>query len=98
MFLDTKKGVRGLKLFPSITFSRNRDRRVDLLVCTLAVIGGQGIALGNDLGQSELDSGVLCYLSDVALDDAGCCLVYTAPAAARDTMLATFVDWISQQH
>ena len=45
-----------------------------------AVIDGQGIALWDALVQNELDSGELCYLSDVALDTVGYYLVYTAPA------------------
>ena len=48
-----------------------------------AVIDGQGIALWDALVQNELDSGELCYLSDVALDTVGYYLVYTAPATDR---------------
>ena len=59
-----------------------------------AVIDGQGIALWDALLQNELDSGALCYLSEVALDDAGYYLAYTAPAAERSAVVATFVDWI----
>jgi LysR family glycine cleavage system transcriptional activator len=63
-----------------------------------AVIDGQGIALWDSLVQHELDSGELCYLSDVALEDAGYYLVYTAPVAERSEVVATFADWISQQN
>ena len=62
-----------------------------------AVIDGQGIALWDSLVQNELDLGELCYLSDVALDDAGYYLVYTAPATERSAVVATFVDWIGRQ-
>ena len=62
-----------------------------------AVIDGQGIALWDALVQYELNSGVLCYLSEVALDDAGYYLVYSAPSTDRSAVVATFVDWISQQ-
>jgi len=63
-----------------------------------AVIDGQGIALWDSLVQNELDSGELCYLSDVVLDDAGYYLVYTASASERSAVVAIFVDWIRQQH
>lgn len=62
-----------------------------------AVIDGQGIALWDALVQYELNSGALCYLSEVALDDAGYYLVYSAPSTDRSAVVATFVDWISQQ-
>lgn len=62
-----------------------------------AVIDGQGIALWDALVQNELNSGELCYLSDVTLDDTGYYLVYTAPAAERTAVITTFVDWIKQQ-
>jgi len=63
-----------------------------------AVIDGQGIALWDALVQNELESGELCYLSEVALDDVGYYLVYTAPAADRNAVVETFIDWISHQH
>lgn len=63
-----------------------------------AVIDGQGIALWDSLVQHELDSEELCYLSEVALEDAGYYLVYTAPAGERSDVVATFADWISQQN
>jgi hypothetical protein len=44
--------------------------------------------------QNELDSGELCYLSEVALDTEGYYQVYTAPATDRSAVVATFVDWI----
>ena len=47
--------------------------------------------------QNELDSGGLCYLSDIALDTAGYYLVYTAPATERHSDITTFVDWINRQ-
>ena len=62
-----------------------------------AVIDGQGIALWDELVQTELDSGELHYLSDVTLDNAGYYLVYTAPAARRSPVVATFADWIRRQ-
>ena len=63
-----------------------------------AVIDGQGIALWDALVQNELDSGELCYLSEVALDDVGYYLVYTALATDRNAVVETFIDWISHQH
>ena len=63
-----------------------------------AVIDGQGIALWDALAQDELDSGGLCYLSQVALDDAGYYLVYTESVNERSTIVSTFVDWINQQN
>ena len=62
-----------------------------------AVIDGQGIALWDELVQTELDSGELHYLSDVTLDNAGYYLVYTAPAAQRSPVVTTFADWIRRQ-
>jgi LysR family glycine cleavage system transcriptional activator len=62
-----------------------------------AVIDGQGIALWDALVQAELDSGELCYLSEVALEDAGYYLVYSAPASDRSAVVATFADWIRHQ-
>ena len=62
-----------------------------------AVIYGQGIALWDALVQNELDSGELCYLSEVALDDVGYYLVYKDPVIDRSAVIDTFVDWISLQ-
>ena len=62
-----------------------------------AVIDGQGIALWDELVQTELDSGELHYLSDVTLDNVGYYLVYTASAAQRSSVVTTFADWIRCQ-
>jgi LysR family glycine cleavage system transcriptional activator len=62
-----------------------------------AVINGQGIALWDSLVQNELDSGELCYLSDIALDSAGYYLYYPLPAAERSEVTSIFTDWIKHQ-
>jgi LysR family glycine cleavage system transcriptional activator len=62
-----------------------------------AVIDGQGIALWDSLVQNELDSGELCYLSDIALDSAGYYLHYTIPATERGEVTSIFTDWVKHQ-
>ena len=61
------------------------------------VIDRQCIALWDGLVQNEMDSGELCFLSEVALEEAGYYLVYTTPAAERRSVVITFIDWITQQ-
>ena len=62
-----------------------------------AVINGQGIALWDSLVQNELDSGELCYLSDITLDSAGYYLLYPLPPAERSGVTSIFTDWIKHQ-
>jgi len=62
-----------------------------------AVIDGQGIALWDSLVQNELDSGELCYLSDIALDSAGYYLLYTIPSTERGEVTSIFTDWVKHQ-
>ena len=62
-----------------------------------AVIDGQGIALWDDLVRSELESGELCYLSDIAIEEAGYFLLYLANQNQRSTVIQKFSDWICDQ-
>jgi len=62
-----------------------------------AVIDGQGIALWDDLVRSELESGELCYLSDIAIEEAGYFLLYLANRNQRSTVIQKFSDWICNQ-
>ena len=62
-----------------------------------AVIDGQGIALWDDLVQSELDSGELFFLSELALEDAGYYLSSSTPALERSAATKIFVGWIQHQ-
>ena len=62
-----------------------------------AVIDGQGIALWDDLVRSELESGELCYLSDIAIEEAGYFLLYLANRNQRSTVIQKFSDWICDQ-
>ncbi len=62
-----------------------------------AVIDGQGIALWDDLVRSELESGELCYLSDVAIEEAGYFLLYLANQNQRSAVIQKFSDWICDQ-
>jgi hypothetical protein len=61
-----------------------------------AVIDGQSIALLDGLVQNELDSGELCYLSEVTVDDAGYYLAYTTQAVERSVVVITVVDWVDR--
>ncbi len=63
-----------------------------------AVIDGQGIALWDDLVQNELDSGELCYLSEVALNEAGYYLFCASPVFDRNPATEIFLNWIRHQH
>lgn len=62
-----------------------------------AVIDGQGIALWDDLVRSELESGELCYLSDIAIEEAGYFLLHLANQNQRSTVIQKFSDWICDQ-
>ena len=62
-----------------------------------AVIDGQGIALWDDLVRSELESGDLCYLSDIAIEEAGYFLLYLANRNQRSAVIQKFSDWICDQ-
>lgn len=63
-----------------------------------AVIDGQGIALWDDLVQSELDSGELFFLSEVALENAGYYLSCSSPTMERSAATETFIHWINEQN
>ena len=62
-----------------------------------AVIDGQGIALWDDLVRSELESGELCYLSDIAIEEAGYFLLYLVNRNQRSAVIQKFSDWICDQ-
>ena len=62
-----------------------------------AVIDDQGIALWDELMSSKLESGELCYLSDIAIEEAGYFLLYLANQNQRSTVIQKFSDWICDQ-
>tara|TARA_Y100001960_G_scaffold312051_1_gene373326 strand:+ start:401 stop:598 length:198 start_codon:yes stop_codon:yes gene_type:complete len=62
-----------------------------------APIDGQGIALWDDLARSELESGEFCYLSDIAIEEAGYFLLYLANRNQRSTVIQKISDWICDQ-
>ena len=62
-----------------------------------AVIDGQGIALWDDLVKRELESGELCYLSDITIEEAGYFLLYMGNQNQRSTVIQKFSDWICDQ-
>ena len=62
-----------------------------------AVIDGQGIALWDDLVRSELESGELYYLSDIAIEEAGYFLVDVTNRNPRSAVIQKFSDWICDQ-
>ena len=62
-----------------------------------AVIDDQGIALWDELMSSKLESGELCYLSDIAIEEAGYFLVYVTNLNERSAAIQKFSDWICGQ-
>jgi DNA-binding transcriptional LysR family regulator len=76
---------------------RNRLINPDSHDRVQAVIDGQGIALWDELMNSKLESGDLCYLSDIAIEEAGYFLVYVTNLNERSVVIQKFSDWICGQ-